>query len=344
MTESSLISIILPVHNGEKYLREAIQSCLNQTYKNFELIIIDDASTDNSLFIIRKFENKDFRIKVLLNEKNLSLPGSLNIGHKHAKGEFVTWTSDDNILKPNFLSSLCTTLDQENCDVVFSNYDILWADGSLKRKHITGPLPHLIFGNIIGGSFLYRMKVFEKLNGYAENLFLVEDYHFFLRASLHFNFYHLDRNLYQYRLHENSLTSKIQRNKKYKEKFENSLIVMFKDLEINLKNETIQLLKDLYFKNPIKIEKYLQCREVVKQDILNYEKSLMNSNNISALNHFYFLIRNNWFENKNELTIKNLWLVILKDKKLLLSTNHNRNFSLKLISRSLLPKKNNVGK
>lgn len=338
MTESSLISIVLPVYNGEKYLEQALQSCLNQTYKNFELIIVDDASTDNSLSIAKKFENNDNRIKVLSNENNLSLPGSLNAGHKHAKGEFVTWTSDDNILKPDFLSSLYKSITKENCDVVFSNYDIIWADGILKRKHITGPLPHLIFGNIIGASFLYRMKVFEKLIGYAENLFLVEDYHFFLRASLNFNFYHLDKNLYQYRLHQNSLTGKIQRNKKYKEKFENSLIVMFKELEINLKDESIELLIDLYLKKPIKIEKFLQYREVIKQDILNFEKSLVNSNDISILNHFYFLIRNNWFENKNELTVKNLLLVILKEKKLLFSVNKNRNAALKLILRCLLPK------
>jgi len=344
MTESSLISIILPVYNGERYLKQAIQSCLNQTYNNLELIIVDDASTDNSLTIAREFENNDDRIKIYFNEKNLSLPGSLNIGHKHAKGLFITWTSDDNILKPDFLSSLYMSLIQENCDVVFSNYDILWADGILKRQHITGPLPNLLFGNIIGASFLYKRKVFEKLSGYAENLFLVEDYHFFLRASLNFNFYHLDKNLYQYRLHQNSLTGKIQRNKKYKEKFENSLIVMFKDLEINLKDETIQLLIDLYFKNPIKIEKFLRYRKVIKKDILNFEKSLINSNDIFALDHFYFLIRNNWIENINELTVKNLLLVILKDKKLLFSVKQNRNTTLKLILCCLSPKLSKVEK
>ena len=100
---SKLISIILPTYNGEKYIRESIDSILNQTYKNWELIIVNDCSTDQTPTIVDEYATKDSRIKIINNAMNLKLPKSLNIGFKEAKGEYYTWTSDDNIFKPTAL-------------------------------------------------------------------------------------------------------------------------------------------------------------------------------------------------------------------------------------------------
>jgi len=332
MTETSLISIVLPVYNGEKYLEQALQSCLNQTYKNFELIIVDDASKDNSLSIAKKFENNDNRIKVLSNENNLSLPGSLNVGHKHAIGKFVTWTSDDNILKPDFLSSLYKAITRENCDVVFSDYDIIWADGSHKRVHNTGPLTKLILGDIIGASFLYKMNVFNELEGYNRDLFLVEDYHFFLRASLKFKFYHLEENLYQYRIHEKSLTGKIARNKDYTARHEKALEMMFADIgsKINLGDKTIKLILDLYFNKPISLKVYAENSKIIKSDIYLYQNALKTKEKKSSIFFLEEAIRNSWFLNKKEHTVTNLLRVLLKQKSLL-GNSFNRNSTLKLI-------------
>jgi glycosyltransferase involved in cell wall biosynthesis len=332
MTETCLISIILPVYNGEKYLEQALQSCLNQTYKNFELIIVDDASTDNSLSIVKKFENDDNRIKVLLNETNLSLPGSLNVGHKHAIGEFVTWTSDDNILKPNFLSSLYKSIISQNCDVVFSDYDIIWADGSLKREHITGPLTKLIFGDIIGASFLYKMNVFNELEGYNRNLFLIEDYDFFLRASLKFKFHHLEENLYQYRIHEKSLTGKIARNKDYTARHEKALKMMFVDIssKINLCDKTIKLILDLYFNKPISLKVYAENSKTIKYDICLYQNALKTKEKKSSIFFLEEAIRNSWFLNNKEQTASNLLWILLKQRSLL-GYCFNRNATIRLI-------------
>ena len=95
------VSIILPTFNGEKYIEESINSILHQTYKNWELIIVNDASNDNTQDIINKFAEQSFKITVIQNDKNLKLPASLNIGFKKATGEYFTWTSDDNIYKEN---------------------------------------------------------------------------------------------------------------------------------------------------------------------------------------------------------------------------------------------------
>ncbi|MFT5212615.1 MAG: glycosyltransferase involved in cell wall biosynthesis, partial [Patiriisocius sp.] len=94
------VSIILPVYNGEKYLSKSIESCLNQTYRNIELIIVNDCSTDKTLEIVDGYLKLDSRIKVLTNSANKRLPASLNIGHLQAQGDYITWTSDDNLYLP----------------------------------------------------------------------------------------------------------------------------------------------------------------------------------------------------------------------------------------------------
>ena len=103
---SPKISIVLPVYNREKLLPKAIESCLNQTFKDFELIIIDDCSKDKSFEIAKEYAKQDQRIKVIRNEPNKRLPASLNIAFKEARGQYFTWTSDDNLLHENALEKM----------------------------------------------------------------------------------------------------------------------------------------------------------------------------------------------------------------------------------------------
>lgn len=204
-----LISIILPCYNGEKYLSQSIESCLNQTFKNIELIIVNDCSTDNSLSIASQYAQKDNRIKIINNLENKKLPASLNIGHKEAKGDFITWTSDDNFYELDALEKLLKSLLEQQADIVYSNIFLIDNAGNKIRDIRLLGLENLIFGNVIGSCFLYRRNVLEKNNGYNETLFLLEDYDFWLRASLHSKYYKLDQFLYNYRKHEDSLTNQI---------------------------------------------------------------------------------------------------------------------------------------
>ena len=329
--ENSLISIILPVYNGDKYLEQAINSCLEQKYKNFELIIINDASTDRSLHIAENFALKDDRIKIVNNKLNKQLPKCLNIGHVLAKGEFITWTSDDNILKPDFLFSLYKALIKNKCDIVFSNYDIIWANGKFKRTQYTGPVTKLIFGDVVGASFLYKPKVFNELKGYRHKFILVEDYDFFLRASLRFKLYHLEENLYQYRIHDTSLTGHINKQEDFKIKHEKALRQMFEEIGsvLNFKTSTSEFILKLYFNNPISIDEYLRDAKSIHNDILRFENSLKSEEDISSLYYLKEKVRNNWLLNKKEHTVKNLIKVFLNQKSLL-GRNFNTNFTLKL--------------
>ena len=81
------ISIVLPTYNGEKVIKKSIESVLSQTYVNWELIIVNDCSTDNTLSVIESYEQSDSRIRVYNNTTNQKLPRSLNIGFSHATGD-----------------------------------------------------------------------------------------------------------------------------------------------------------------------------------------------------------------------------------------------------------------
>ena len=124
MSEKRLVSVVLPVYNGEDMLARSIESVLGQTYKNLELIIVNDCSTDNTAKIIEKYSSLDPRIKVVNNSVNLKLPRSLNAGFDNASGYYYTWTSHDNMYKDNAISVMVETLEAK------PEFDMVYADSS----------------------------------------------------------------------------------------------------------------------------------------------------------------------------------------------------------------------
>ncbi|MBP1224014.1 glycosyltransferase [Flavobacterium sp. 1355] len=209
MENNLLISVVLPVFNGEKFLSKSIESVLNQTYQNIELIIVNDNSNDNTLNISNQYAEKDSRIKIISNPINKKLPASLNIGHNACKGDFITWTSDDNFYEPDTLKILSDNLLKEEADVVYSNFTLIDDKDQKIREVMLPGIENLIFGNVISCCFMYRKEVYERNNGYNEDYFLIEDYDFWLRAAVHSKFNHINRSLYNYRKHEESLTNQI---------------------------------------------------------------------------------------------------------------------------------------
>ena len=117
------ISVIMPMYNSEKYIELAISSLLNQTFKDFEAICIDDSSTDKTLKKVKKF--KDSRIKIIQNEINLGMPGAVrNIGLNIAKGEYIYFLDNDDVMLPNCLELLLSTAEQNDADVVSSTISL----------------------------------------------------------------------------------------------------------------------------------------------------------------------------------------------------------------------------
>ena len=234
-----LISIILPVYNGEKFLDCAIKSCVNQTYSNIEIIIINDCSTDDSLNIAKKWGEVDNRINIITNSENLKLPASLNRGHEAAQGEFITWTSDDNIFQPNAILKMLEELEARSADLVYCDYLIINEKSDIIGMSRLKPIEYLLFYGVIGACFLYRKEVYKRNSGFKENLFLVEDYDFWLRALKHSNFVKIDiPAFYYYRYHPASLTERMKEDKELKMSFLENLNKLYDELfEVPLKNK-----------------------------------------------------------------------------------------------------------
>ena len=114
MKENVYISVVMSVYNGEKYLREAIDSILSQTYQNFEFIVIDDCSSDNTSYILKSYT--DARMQIIRNDRNLKLPASLNKGLKIAKGKYIARMDADDIAMPDRFAKQVEYL-EEHSDV-----------------------------------------------------------------------------------------------------------------------------------------------------------------------------------------------------------------------------------
>lgn len=204
-----MISIVLPTYNGSKYIAESIESVIAQTYQDWELIVIDDCSTDDTDQIVQKYADRDSRINLYKNEKNLKLPASLNRGFSLSKGEYLTWTSDDNRFKQNALQALMDGFGDEDVGLVFSAMDYIDAEGRLVgHTPQTESTDELYYNNIVGASFMYTREVYEKIGNYDTEKFLVEDYDYWLRIARIFPIKFINDSLYLYRIHSGSLTEK----------------------------------------------------------------------------------------------------------------------------------------
>ncbi len=209
------VSIVLPVYNGEKFLSQSIESIINQTFKDWELIIVNDCSTDNSLSIAEKYAKEDNRIRIINNEKNQKLPESLNIGFKEAKGEYYTWTSDDNEYYPKAFEKMVNFLSR-NLD-----YGFVYACANLEINNKmteyvwccepTSPTSILLLSTP-GACFMYRADIAKKVGEYDKKWFLNEDHEYWLRFFLETRFGNISEILYLYRNRQGSLTNTRQKD------------------------------------------------------------------------------------------------------------------------------------
>lgn len=139
--EDKLVSIITPCYNGEKYIAETIESVLSQTYRNWEMIIVDDGSKDGSAEIVKKCQKKDPRIK-FLQQANAGSAAARNNGIRHAKGRYICLLDADDVWNSNFLAEQLDFMKKNDTVCVFSSYDRI-DDKSQKIQHTTNAKPFI---------------------------------------------------------------------------------------------------------------------------------------------------------------------------------------------------------
>ena len=270
--ESPLISIIMPVYNSENYVSFAIESILNQTYRNFEFIIVDDGSTDNTKKIISFYEDK----RIIYRQKEHSgISDSLNLGLEIARGEWIARMDSDDISYPDRLEKQMKYI-QNNCDIsvlstayaIFKSYKKIQyiiknpeKDDNIKRKFI-------LYNSICHPSVIFKRKTILSLGGYNFSAFESEDYELWIRIADSVVFGNITEILLLKRFNEKD--SFKRHNKEFKNEILNMLINYL--YKTNLQGEDFlkyYLLINYYYGDKFILRKILKYNSLVTKSIKN---------------------------------------------------------------------------
>lgn len=220
--KKSKVSVIMPVYNGERYIREAIKSILNQTYKNFELLIIDDCGQDKSMDIARAYAKIDDRIRIIYNRSNKGIAYSRNVGLDVCDGEYIAIMDDDDYAFNYRLSKQVEFLDNN------PQYDVVggkakWIDGEgrvikpeidlLKDEKKIKAM--FLFFNIFNNSeVMFRKEIVDKYNiRYEDGLLGMEDFKFWIRVSKISAISNIDDLILLHRMTPNNETNRVMNEK-----------------------------------------------------------------------------------------------------------------------------------
>ena len=261
------VSIIIPVYNAEKFIESCIESALEQSYKDIEIIAIDDGSTDNSSKILEKFQD---RIKII-HKDNGGTATALNTGIKEMTGDWFKWLSADDILYPNAVEELIKESQKitDKTNVIFySSYDIINSEGKVIRQFIEPDYKELsaFEVNVIlldehignGTTSLIHKSMFERYGSFNETIGYSEDSELWLRFCLvHKCRLHLiPKILAKYRVHKEQLTQT-----KRDESMSHSVYVKKSVLDVLPENEKTKYeiaLKKYRKQKPIKIRRRIR--------------------------------------------------------------------------------------
>lgn len=222
-----LISIIMPVYNAEQYLADTINSVINQTYKDFELVAVNDGSTDQSLNILRRFN--DERI-IVIDKENTGVSDTRNVGINAANGEYVCFLDADDSYSPEYLERLFETAVENKADMVVCNYIAFRGEAKFQAKKTVSATVEstnmLLQAGVLTSACTKLIKIsilLEYKINFDKDMSFGEDLFFCWKAYLASNrVFYIDEPLYGYRMATESATTKYHPNlyDKYKKAFE----------------------------------------------------------------------------------------------------------------------------
>lgn len=255
-TEKPLVTVVLTAFNHGKYVGETLNSIFAQTYPHIQVIVIDNASTDNTLSIIEKSDRNASQFCLIKNLSNLGLCRAFNQGLALAEGKYIIDLAGDDIMLPDrikFQVEAFENLDEEY-GVVFTNARYMEAGGRLEHYHYpvnsqdkadkiipSGDVYKSVLENyfICTPTMMMRTKMLTEMGGYDESLFF-EDFDFWVRSSVHYKYFYLDKVLTWKRNVPDSLSKQIY--KKGNRLLETCYIVCNKAYDLNRDQEEFDLL------------------------------------------------------------------------------------------------------
>lgn len=210
---SPLISIVIPTYNGENFIREALESCLEQSYSNLEILVVDDGSKDHTPEIVEKYEKKDSRVRLIVHDKNKGVAAARNTGIKASKGTHLQFLDQDDLFFLNkteiMLKQITPEVDLLYCEV-FCWY--LMMDAIIPNHY--GDLPNRktalkeMFGKSFGTplSWMIKKEIVKKIGFFDEELRGSDDWEFLFRVLRLCNYKRCDSYLAFYRIHSTNQT------------------------------------------------------------------------------------------------------------------------------------------
>lgn len=243
------ISVLIAVYDGEKYLHEAIDSVLSQTFQDFELIIVNDGSRDKTLEILRSY--KDRRIIIINNEKNIGLIDSLNKGLAIARGKYVARIDHDDIALPNRFQEQYDFMEKNSdIDVVGSWTECIDTEGKHLKisRNATDPWAvryEFLFNNIMfHSSIFFRTQKIKENGGYSHDFIHSEDYEMYSRPGKELKCANIPKVLFKLRLHSSSITASDETQPLV---YKNALNVVYRNMTqyIELSRSDFDIIKNI---------------------------------------------------------------------------------------------------
>ncbi|WP_191092378.1 glycosyltransferase family 2 protein [Francisella sp. SYW-2] len=311
-----MVSVVMSVYNAEKYLFQSVESILNQSFKNFEFIIIDDGSTDNSLSIIKKFQKADNRI-IVVSRENKGLVYSLNEGISLARGKYIARMDADDVCLKSRLEKQVLFLEKNKDIIACGTWIRIFCDSYTKILKFPSDnmscISRLIFGvpiahpsAMINKLFLDKLK---KSDGfiYDEGMEYIEDYNLWVRLSRYGRYSNIEEVLVNYRDTPNSITDIGEKDicDRY-----------FKSIKIASQFATRYKLllfrndydKEVYFN--LALNERIKSSKISQKEYLNYidylNMSILDSNDISVELKKSF---------RKILLKKYMWVILIKKQK-----------------------------
>ena len=284
MYNPALISVVLPIYNVELYIYDAMQSLLNQTIQDFEIIVIDDCSTDQSISIIEAFN--DPRITVIKKEVNKGLIDSLNIGFKEAKGKYIARMDGDDISLPDRFKKQLEVLENNPeikvCGCWLQRFGN--SDQIIKHKeHHDEIVAHLLLScSMSMCAVMFNRKALEEYK-FDDNKKHVEDYDFWSRLAWSCKFYNLQEVLYNYRIHETQVST-IYKSVQVQGDIAIKLF-LFKKLNYNIEQFTDDIItKMLLLNQPLLIKEFTLFLKWLKElNVLNSRANVYAPNELEKV-------------------------------------------------------------
>ncbi|HTH54664.1 MAG TPA: glycosyltransferase family 2 protein [Cyclobacteriaceae bacterium] len=212
-----LVSVVIPAYNASKYIAETIESVLGQTFKDLEIIVVDDGSTDNQFDLIFPFCLRDARVKYIYHN-NQGVSTSRNSGFAHASGKYIAFLDADDIWLPNNLSSKLEKFEKGNFGLVHSDGHLIDEHSEMKHGLMSGNEGYLLKDILewkrtqIPGpsSILVKREVLCSVGLFDSGLSTSADHDFFLRVASNYAIGRVAYPTWKYRLHENNMHKNIR--------------------------------------------------------------------------------------------------------------------------------------